>query len=159
MTLRHIDAGAPGQGPDGTVTCDNNDNDDPSCPFNDILVSGWGLSDALLAHNYFHGSSWHANVWTDRWDRVIVEHNYFHNSNRKEVFSDFTSTNVTIRNNVFENSAGTGAIVFRDSQAWSVYGNVFFTTNPTFTTTDCIVCTLGGHGHVNNDMNIYRTRS
>ena len=144
VTLMHIEASA------SVTTCDTVTN------LNAIIYAVAGGSNLLVQNNYFHESNSWGMIGLNGWNGATFDGNYFKNACRKELFSARNDTNLTIRNNIAENAAGTGIIVMENPSAVSIYNNIFFTTNPgTYNTTDCLICNWYGSGMNATNVFIY----
>ena len=120
-----------------------------------VIYAANGGSNLTVRNSYLHESNSWAMLGIIGWNGVTFDGNYFLNACRKELLSARNDANLTFKNNVAENSAGTGIIVMQDPNGAYIYNNVFFTTNSSYTTTDCLICNWYGSGMKATNVDIY----
>jgi hypothetical protein len=120
------------------VAWDNNVHDDS----NGGTSSNGGGSNFTLSHLYIHGSSG-VPIFTERASGITLDHSYIlgnvsTSANHGEGWADQATSNVTISNNAWEDSEGSGFIVELDrggcvatctANNWQIYGNIFWYDN------------------------------
>jgi hypothetical protein len=122
---------------------------------NDIIYGASGGSNLTVTNSYLHDTNWFAAVLLINWNEVVFDGNYFANNYRKEILSCRECTNLTWRNSIHNNAAGTGYLVGQNPINWHIYNNVFFNTDSRYTTTDCIFCNWYGQGMSAQGIYIY----
>lgn len=121
-------------------------------------LRGIGPTNLTMEHCHIQNISWKAAVFLRSTDGpIVVRYNYFENINKKELISALGTNNVVFAYNYCRNVAGTGALVADDSSHWDIYGNVFWSPDPSYTFTDVIMGTwTGDHPSRNETLNNWR---
>lgn len=126
------------------------------CLLNCGLYSSSTSANITLERSLLRNFSWYAVFKLDNLPGPItLKYNYIQNAFRKEGISARNTDNVTVAHNIWENVAGTGAIVFDDANNWKIYNNVFYSPNTSYTFTDGIITTWTSKGQQANNVLIY----
>jgi hypothetical protein len=122
---------------------------------NDLIYGASGGSNLTVSNSYLHDTNWFAAVLLINWTGVVFENNFFENNYRKEILSCRECHNVTWRNNIHKNAAGTGYLVGQNPVDWYIYNNVFYITDNRYSTTNCIFCNWYDQGMKATNIYIY----
>lgn len=122
---------------------------------NDVFYGASGGNNLTITNCFIHETNWFAAVLLIGWDRVTFDGNYFENNYRKEILSCRDCTNLTWRDNIHHNGAGTGYLVLQNPVGVNIYNNVFYITDSSYSTTDCLICNWFGQGMSATNINIY----
>ena len=118
---------------------------DISANQNHGLYSSNGSTNITMEYCFIKNTSWKAAILINSsTGPFVVRYNRFENIDKKELWSARATDNVTFAYNYCKNIAGTGAIVSDDSDNWSIYGNVFWNPNVSYTFSDVTIGTWTG---------------